>query len=97
VAFCLLFLLLLACDHDPVAEGAEVYARTCENCHGEDGTAGIQLDGVPAADLTVVVPALTDSDLSDVIANGFGTMPAQDLGSREVDDVVAYLRATFGD
>ena len=97
MAFWLLLSSLSGCDHDPVAEGAEVYARTCENCHGEDGTAGVQVDGVAAADLTVVIPAFSDEDLATVITDGIRAMPAQDLGNREVDDVIAYLRATFGD
>jgi mono/diheme cytochrome c family protein len=97
VAFWLLVPLLSACDHDPVAEGEEVYERTCENCHGADGTAGVQVDGVAAADLTVVIPAFSDGDLETVITEGSGAMPAQDLEGREVDDVITYLRATFGD
>ena len=97
MAFWLLLSTLSACDHDALAEGEEVYARTCENCHGADGTAAIQVDGVAAADLTVVIPAFSDSDLATVITEGGGAMPAQDLEGREVDDVVAYLRATFGD
>jgi outer membrane protein assembly factor BamA len=36
-------------------------------------------------------------NLATVITDGIRAMPAQDLGNREVDDVIAYLRATFGD
>jgi mono/diheme cytochrome c family protein len=97
VAFWLLLGTLSACHHDPIAEGEAIYGRTCENCHGADGTAGIQVDGVAAADLTVVIPAFSDGDLATVITEGIGAMPAQDLEGREVDDVIAYLRATFGD
>ena len=85
------------CAHDAVAEGEAVYGRTCENCHGADGTAGIQVDGVAASDLTVVVPAFSDDALAAFITTGVGAMPPQDLQGREVDDVIAYLRATFGD
>ena len=97
LAFWLLPTLLSGCSHDPVAEGEAIYERTCENCHGADGTAGIQVDGVPAADLTVVIPQFSDDDLATMIKEGIGAMPAQDLQGREVDDVIAYLRATFGD
>ena len=97
LAFWLFLTLLSGCDHDPVAEGEEVYGRTCENCHGADGAAGIQVDGVAAADLNVVIPAFSDDELASVITEGIGAMPAQDLEGREVDDVIAYLRATFGD
>jgi mono/diheme cytochrome c family protein len=91
----LFVLTLWACDHDPVAQGAELYDRTCVNCHGADGTLGVQVNGVAASDLTVVVPALSDEALATVIAAGAGEMPAQDLHGREIDDVIAYLRATF--
>jgi cytochrome c551 len=83
--------------HDPIAEGAEVYSRTCENCHGEDGTARVQLNGVAASDLTEVLPLLSNDALHEVIANGVGEMPRQDLSDREIDDVIAYLRDTFRD
>jgi len=97
LAFWLLPTLFSGCAHDAVAEGEAIYERTCENCHGADGTAGIQVDGVPAADLTVFVPKLSDDDLATIITTGIRAMPAQDLQGREVDDVIAYLRATFGD
>ncbi len=93
----LLVSLLSGCHHDAVEEGAEVYARTCENCHGEDGNAGVQVDGVAAPDLAAFVPAFSDEDLTTIIADGFGAMPPQDLGGREIEDVIAYLRATFGE
>jgi mono/diheme cytochrome c family protein len=97
LAFWLLLTMPFGCAHDAVAEGEEVYGRTCENCHGADGTAGIQVDGVAAADLTVVVPQFSDDDLATIITEGIRAMPAQDLQGREVDDAIAYLRATFGD
>jgi len=97
LAFWLILTTLFGCAHDPVAEGEAIYGRTCANCHGADGTAGIQVDGVAAADLTVWVPSLSDDDLATIITEGIRTMPAQDLQGREVDDVIAYLRATFGD
>ena len=50
-----MLLLLVACAHapDPVA-GADKYDIFCSSCHGADGTAGVQVDGVPATDLAVV-------------------------------------------
>lgn len=91
----MLVLLLCACRHDPIAEGEVLYARTCVNCHGADGTLGVQLNGVAAADLTTTIPALSDDALATIITEGVGEMPAQDLEGREIDDVIAYLRATF--
>jgi mono/diheme cytochrome c family protein len=90
----LLALLLAACAGDP-DRGAEVYARTCANCHGEDGDLGVQLDGVAAPDLAEVVPALDDDALASVIVDGTGAMPPQDVDARETRDVIAWLRQAF--
>lgn len=89
-------LLLGACAHEPDAEaGAEKYGVFCESCHGADGTAGVQVDGVAAADLNATVPDLDDSALAGVIQQGTGAMPAQQLDDDETADVIAYLRAEF--
>lgn len=90
-------LLLLACAHepDPVA-GAEKYDVFCSSCHGADGTAGVQVDGVAATDLGASVPTLADDVLVSVIQDGSGTMPPQQLDDDETADVIAYLREIFG-
>lgn len=75
--------------------GAEVYSGTCEGCHGPDGTLGVEIGGEASADLTVEVPEQTDAQLTDIISNGYGTMPAQSLSETEIADCIAYLRATF--
>jgi cytochrome c551 len=74
------------------AAGADVYASTCQSCHGEDGTAGVG----GASDLNVEVPEKSDDELAEIIQNGVGDMPAQNLDDTETADVIAYLRETFG-
>ena len=80
---------------DAVA-GAELFGGTCKNCHGADGTGGVDISGTHSADLTVRAPALSDAELADRIENGFGTaMPSQFTDPADVADVIAYLRDTF--
>lgn len=81
-----------ACDFTPgdEASGETLYAATCAGCHGGDGSGGTG----PA--LTEKVPDLDDCELDDVIMNGGGDMPATGLSMEQSEDVVAYLRATFG-
>lgn len=87
--------LLLACAHDPdPVAGADHYDLFCSSCHGADGTAGVQVDGVAATDLAVV-PSLDDDTLTTVIQDGYLAMPAQQLDDDETADVIAYLRETF--
>ncbi len=58
-------------------------------CHGSNGNSG----GAP--DLSVEVPARTDSEIATILASGTGYMPAQGFDSTETANVIAYLRATF--
>jgi cytochrome c551 len=91
-----MLLLLLACSHTPDADaGAEVYDRTCSSCHGADGADGVQVNGVPAAILADVVPGMSDDELTSVIQDGSGEMPAQGLDDDETADCIAWLRQTF--
>ena len=74
------------------ANGATIYAATCGGgyCHGPDGAGG----GAPSH--IEVVPGLSDDELRDIMNNGSGYMSPQGLSAQEVEDVLAYLRATFG-
>lgn len=76
--------------------GAEVYAASCESCHGADGRLGVEVNGVAAADLTFETNALSDDGIADAILNGVGEMPAQGLDDTETADCIAYMRANFG-
>jgi cytochrome c551 len=70
--------------------GATVFDATCAVCHGADGM------GVSGPDITGEVAELSDETLVDIMANGSGSMPAQDLSDQELADVLAHLRATWG-
>jgi mono/diheme cytochrome c family protein len=87
---------------DPtVAAGAHVFAQfACSQCHGENGRGGVSPD-VPA--LTGVGTELTTSELRTIIDHGLGEsanptkpyMPVWGavISSRQVNELVAYLRA----
>ncbi len=84
--------------------GKENYSQTCISCHGADGTGAFP--GVP--DFTDTDGRLTKSDevLKDHIINGFQSpgsvmaMPPKggnpNLSDSHVDNVLSYIRKTFG-
>lgn len=97
----LLPLMLIACGDKgddsgtsvagDAASGETLYASNCAGCHGADGT------GVSGPDLTSgLVSGMSDDAISDVIANGTGSMPAILSDDQDVADVVAYLRDEWG-
>lgn len=98
----LLPLMLIACgDKDgdsgavaldgDAANGASLYSSSCAGCHGADGT------GVSGPDLTSgLVSGMSDDAISDVIANGVGSMPGITSDDQEIADILAYLRQEWG-
>ncbi len=90
---------------DPEA-GRQVYATFCVVCHQADGSGG----GLPgtaeftAANFRQRGPdsplAKTDAQLLGIITNGAEGKPMPPFGGvlkpRQIDDVLAYLRAAFG-
>jgi cbb3-type cytochrome c oxidase subunit III len=87
---------------DPqIAAGAHDFVVfACAQCHGMSGAGGVSPD-VPA--LTQIGPQLTSAKLRSVIDHGMGVSenPAKPfmpvwgnvISSRQVDDLVAYIRA----
>jgi mono/diheme cytochrome c family protein len=82
-----------------VAHGAEVYARSCASCHGEDLTG---TDRGPSHLSVVYEPNHhPDAAFRSAIENGssqhhwdFGPMPpVEGLDDRDVDAVIAFVRA----
>ncbi len=96
----ILVLLAIGCGGatakgDPVA-GEAAYTSSCVACHGADGDLGVEVGGVAASDLQDEVPDSSDEELTDVIQNGEGTMPAQTLDDTETADCIAYMREQWG-
>lgn len=83
--------------------GRMIFSQRCAICHGEDGRGR---DGM-AADLVTEWHRLTKSDqeLAQNIRSGLqtnvkiytaGPMPPQIMNDRDMDDVLAFVRSTFG-
>ena len=78
------------------ADGAAVYKAKCASCHGPDGKGetaigkSMKLRGLGSAD----VQKITDADLTKVISDGKGKMPAYKgkLSADEIKALVTYIR-----
>jgi mono/diheme cytochrome c family protein len=69
-------------------DGPAVYKTRCAMCHGADGSK-ITVHNLQSAD----VQKLSDADISGIITNGKGKMPAsKSLKPEDVSAVVAYVR-----
>lgn len=86
---------------DP-ARGAKVYSTYCVACHGVDGKANGGTTGANFVDDKSRL-ARTDAELLQSIADGktgpIGTMPPWKavLSPQQLHDVLAHLRATYGE
>ena len=73
-----------------IERGRVVFMASCSaGCHGADGDEG------SAPNLSSEVPRADDTELTDVIRNGKGDMPAVTLTDAELADLLAYARATW--
>ena len=78
------------------ADGAAVYKAKCGSCHGPDGKGetsigkAMKLRSLAAAD----VQKTSDADLTKVISDGKGKMPAYKgkLTADEIKALVAFIR-----
>ena len=78
------------------ADGAAVYKAKCASCHGPDGKGetsigkSMKLRGLGSAD----IQKITDADLTKVISDGKGKMPAYKgkLSAEEIKALIAYIR-----
>ena len=79
-----------------VAEGQELYNRTCTGCHGYDGTPGEQGPALGAAGRRYL--RTSDQEIFDAIRKGIpGTlMPGTGLSEADAWKVAAYIRSLRG-
>ncbi|MEO8378722.1 MAG: cytochrome c [Acidobacteriota bacterium] len=78
-------------------DGSAIYKSKCAMCHGPDGAGqttmgkNLKLRDLRAAD----VQKLTDKELSTVITNGKGKMPAYKgkLAAADIDALVTFIRS----
>ena len=96
-AICLVFVLFAGLS-SPAEEvqGKDLYMQKCQLCHGKDGdgkgSAATFLGSKPA-DFTDAKfwKDHSEKDISEVILNGKGEMPAFDMPSGEIKALVSYL------
>jgi len=75
-----------------VAAGEATFKAKCAGCHGVDGKGkeALKTRDLGSAD----VQAQSDADLSGIISNGKGKMPAyKTLSPDQVKDLVAFVRS----
>ncbi len=79
-----------------VAEGEEIYNRTCTACHGKDGTAGERAPALGAPARRYL--RRTDAEIFDAIEKGIpGTaMPPTGLSETDAWKVAAYIHGLRG-
>jgi cytochrome c oxidase cbb3-type subunit III len=79
-----------------VAEGQELYNRTCTGCHGYDGTPGEQGPALGASGRRYL--RISDQEIFDAIRRGIpGTlMPGTGLAEADAWKVAAYIRSLRG-
>jgi mono/diheme cytochrome c family protein len=74
-----------------VGRGQFVAAEKCGGCHAVDGK--IKPGAAPSFRAIAAQPNFTSERLKDIIVTPRHPMPATPLGSRELDDIVAYIRS----
>jgi mono/diheme cytochrome c family protein len=84
--------LLSAPAKADTAAGAAAFKAKCAGCHGTDGKGNEVLKTPDMAGAEV--QKKSDADLSSIITNGKGKMPAfKTLTPEEVKDLVSYIRS----
>lgn len=67
------------------AAGEEIYQANCAMCHGAD------LSGGAGPELTDVGSKYSSDEIKDIVENGKGSMPAQDVSGDDLDALVTWL------
>jgi len=85
-----------ASNAQAIADGKELYNRTCTGCHGYDGTPGEQGPALGASGRRYL--RITDQEIFDAIEKGIpGTlMPGTGLAEADAWKVAAYIRSLRG-
>src|SRR5213592_1917457 len=87
-------LLALAIPVAAHADGAATFKTKCAPCHGADGSGQTPVGkNLKVRDLrSPEVKKLTDAELTKVLSEGKGKMPASKLSADDMKAVVAFLR-----
>jgi mono/diheme cytochrome c family protein len=87
-------LLAVALPMAAFADGAAIYKTRCVACHGADGSGQTPVGkSLNARDLrSPEVQNLTDAEITKVLMNGKGKMPATRLAEADIKAVIAFIR-----
>ncbi|HLQ72710.1 MAG TPA: cytochrome c [Bacillota bacterium] len=69
------------------AAAEEIYKKSCASCHGSD------LEGGAGPGLENVGSDHSADEIADIIDNGTGSMPAQNLSEEDRDELADWLAA----
>jgi len=78
------------------ARGAQVFHQACAKCHYPTTTKGLKGPGLQAITKVKAMPSgspPTDERITYLIVHGRGMMPATQLTSDQLSDLLAYLHA----
>jgi mono/diheme cytochrome c family protein len=93
ISIAVMFLLALSAQAQNASEA--LYKSKCATCHGVDGTGSAMGTKMGAHDLTTATAqGISDTELTDIIANGKGKMPkyGASLKPEDIKGLVAYIR-----
>ncbi|HXH37988.1 MAG TPA: cytochrome c [Thermoanaerobaculia bacterium] len=76
------------------ADGAATYKTKCAACHGPDGSGQTPVGkNLKVKDLSSPeVQKLTDAELTKVLSEGKGKMPASKLSADDIKSVIGFVR-----
>jgi mono/diheme cytochrome c family protein len=83
-----------------VERGKQIYEDKCTLCHGSDGKGnGPAASSFSPPPVDFTTPGFwkgdVDKKIADSIENGKGAMPALDLSSKQIREVIDYMKHTF--
>lgn len=87
-------LLTLALSPVAFADGAAIFKTKCQVCHGPDGSGQTPIGkNLKLADLhSPEVQKMSDAELTKLLTDGKGKMPASKLSPDDIKAVIAFLR-----
>ena len=87
-------LLALALPVAAFADGAATFKAKCAMCHGPDGSGQTTIGkNLKLKDLrSAEVQKLSDAELTKLLTDGKGKMPASKLSADDIKAVIAFVR-----
>lgn len=87
-------LLVVALPMAAFADGAAIYKTKCAPCHGADGSGQTPVGkSMKVRDLrSAEVQKLSDPEITRVLMDGKGKMPASKLAAADIKAVIGFIR-----